>query len=309
MICACISLAAASPVESYAQAKPLPGTVGKIGIPAKVGKYQFILTEASFATRVAHSVGTAVAPKEKKYLLLNYTIQNPGKTDLGFDWASIRFTVVSEDNANHKNAEIVLNPEKMTSLNLELKPLQKVPALAFIEVPATDPIPKLIVQGPTGPVLRFDLKGKVKKFTGLFAAPDSVTVLDEDKAAVGAKVGLGRFDFVVEKVDETTDALGELMPPEDGKLIAITVAYTNPTKLDVDLDWGSYELKLTDSNDEPIEYRNILLRAVGNTNLSDTVKPGASVRGRLIFSGPKAAKVSSLSLGLPEGRTVTVSLK
>src|SRR5689334_974896 len=121
---ACASLA----VSALGQAKPLAGSAGTIGMPAKLGPYQFTLLGVSFATRVAHESDTAVADKGKKYLIINYTVQNPGKADLAFDWASIHFTVVSADNANHENLEIVLNPEKMTRINLEIKPAQKVPA-------------------------------------------------------------------------------------------------------------------------------------------------------------------------------------
>ena len=38
-----------------------------------------------------------VAAKGKKYLVLSFTVQNPGKADLPFDWGKIGFTVVGAD--------------------------------------------------------------------------------------------------------------------------------------------------------------------------------------------------------------------
>ena len=303
------SLSALSlPAVPFAQTKPLAGTVGVIGTPSRIGKFQIILTGASFATRVNYS-DTAVAEKGKKFLVLNYTLQNPGKEELGVDWSSVRFTVVSADNTNHENVELILNPEKMSPVSLQLKPAQKAPFVTFIEVPADDPIPKLIVQSEGAPVIRFDLKGKVKKFTGMYAAPDGVKVLDTGNAKLKEKVELGFFDFVVEKVEESTAALGEITAEEDKKLVVVQVAYTNPGQVGRALDWGTYTLAMKDANNEGIDFRDTLLRAVGNTGLSAEIKPGETVRGRLIFSAAKEAKPDSLMFSLGEGRSAVISLK
>ena len=296
------------PVASRAQTKPLAGTVGTIGVPARVGKFQFVLTGASFATRVDHT-DTAIADKGKKFLVLRYTLQNPGTQELGLDWAQVRFTVVGADNANHENAELVLNPETMSPLNLQLKPAQKVPCVTFVEVPATDPVPKLIVQNESAPVVRYDLKGKIKKFTGLFAAPDGVTALDAGVAKLAQKVDLGYFDFVVEKVEESAAALGEVAPEDGKKLVVVQVAFTNPGKMARSLDWSVYALSMKDANNEPVDFLQTLLRAVGNTVLTAEVNPGETVRGRLIFSAAKEARPDSLAFAYGEGRSAVVSLK
>lgn len=296
------------PAVSLAQTKPLAGTVGVLGEPYRVGRFQLILTGASFATRVNYN-DTAIAGKGKKFLVLSYTVQNPGTQDLGFDWTLIRFTVVGADNANYEDAGLALNAEKLQQASPQLKPAQKSPFVTFIEVPAGDPIPKLIVRSEDAPVVRFDLKGKVKKFTGTYAAPDGVTVLDTGKAKLAEKIELGFLDLVVEKVEESTVAIGEVMPEEDKKLLVVSIAYTNPGKLARGIDWNTYNLSLKDTNKEPIEFSNTLLRAVGNTALNAEIKPGETVRGRLIFSAAKDAKPESLELSLEEGRSVVVALK
>jgi hypothetical protein len=301
---ACASLA----VSALGQAKPLAGAAGTIGMPAKLGPYLFTLVGVSFATRVAHVDDTAVADKGKKYLIINYTVQNPGKVSQAFDWASIHFTVVSAENANHENLEIVLNPEKMTRINLEIKPAQKVPAMTYVEVPATDPIPKLIAASGNGPVLRFDLKGKVKKYTGMYAAPDGITVLDVGNAKIGEKVELGQFDFTIEKVEESETAIGEVDLPEGQKLFVATIAFTNASKLNRALDSASYNITMKDTNGEPIEYRK-LIRAIGMSDINQEIKAGELLRGRMLFVGPKEAKAASITMGYGEGRAALISLK
>ena len=292
----------------HAQTGQLPGTAGVIGTPYRVGGYQVILTGAAFATRLAHSEAAVIPEKQKKLLLLNWTVQNPGATMLGFDWNSIRFTVVSADNSNHENAEIALNPDTMTPLNLTLKPTQKIPVLSYIEVPASDPVPKLMLQSAGKPVVRYDLKGKVKKLTGLFAAPDGVTALDAGAARLGERVELGALDFTVEKVESVATALGEVDPGDGNKLVVMTVAFTNPTRTDFSLDPGSYQLAMKDANDEDIEFKT-LLRAVGNTALTADIKPGQTVKGRLVFAAGKDAQAGSLTFTWQDQRSAKIALK
>jgi hypothetical protein len=298
---------AASPC--LAQAKQVAGSPGVIGTPARLGPYQFTLTSACFTTRVAHSGDTAIAEKGKKLLILNYTVQNPSKENVDFNWSCVRFTVVSAENANHENAEIVLNPEKMEPINGQLKPAQKIPAMTWVEVPASDPIPKVIASSGEAPVLRYDLKGKVQKFTGLFADANGVNVLDTAAAKLGDKVGLGAFDFTVEKVEESAQAIGEVEPGEGQKLFVITVAFANATKVAQSLNWSVYGLEMKDQNDETIAFKESLLRAVGNAPVEGEAKPGEVVRGRFMFAGAKEAKPSFLTFTWGEGRSVKVSLK
>jgi len=245
------------------QAKPLAGTAGEIGTPARLGPYQFTLMNAGFATRVSHNNDTAIADKGQKFLLLNFTVQNPSKQIIRLGAGMVKFTVVSADNENHENADILLNPETMAPLDIEVKPAQKVPVLAYIPVPAADPIPKVMVSSGESPVLRFDLKGKVKKFTGMFAAPDGVKALDVGSAKIGDKVELGALDFTVEKVDESSTAIGDWDVPEGKKLVILTIVYSNSTKIARGLDSATYSISMKDSNDETIEYREVLLKAVG----------------------------------------------
>jgi hypothetical protein len=74
------------PAISFGQAKPLTGSTAVMGTPGRIGPYQFTLTGARFATRIVHRGDTAVAHKDKKFLVLNYTVQNPGKEDLAYDY-------------------------------------------------------------------------------------------------------------------------------------------------------------------------------------------------------------------------------
>ena len=157
-------------------------------------------------------------------------------------------------------------------------------------------------------MLRFDLKGKVKKNTGTYAAPDGVTVLDTGNAKIGEKVELGYFDFTIEKVEESETAIGEVDVPEGKKLFVATIAFTNASKIARGLDSGSYNISMKDTNGEPIEYRK-LIRAVGMSDINQEVKTGELLRGRILFVGPKEAKAASITMGYGEGRAAVISFK
>jgi hypothetical protein len=97
--------------------------------------------------------------------------------------------------------------------------------------------------------------------------------------------------------------------PENQKVILVTVAFSNSTKVARNIDSATYTMSMKDSNDEAIEYRETLLRAVGNTALGESVKPGETKRGRLLFAAAKDAKPASVTFAWGEGRAVVVSLK
>ena len=279
----------------------MAGSAGAIGAPVRVGRYQMILTGASFATRLATVDNTYLAEKGKKLLILNFTVQNPGKVDLGYDWSSIAFSVVGAGTDNFEYENAVFNPEKLSGVNVELKPAQKIPLIAFIQVPANDPIPKLIAKSENAPVVRYDLKGKVKKYTGPYASADGVTVLENGVGKLGEKAEAGLFDISVDKVEEASGPLGNIEAPEGRKLVVVSVTYTNPTKQDQALDWGAYEGAMVDANDESFEWVNDLLRGVGNEPLNTTLKPGQTVKGRMVFFASKDATPAKLTLSYGGG--------
>jgi hypothetical protein len=293
---------------SFAQAKPLAGSVGVIGKPATLGKYQFALVSASFATRVVAQDAMILAPKGKKFLILNYTVQNPTQGPLDFARGDIRFTVVGADNADHEDSQNIYAPDTMAPLAVSLKPVQKIPVLTYVEVPANDPIPKLMAMSGAAPVLRFDLKGKVKKFTGPFAKADGVTVEEAGSVPVGTKFEAGTYDVVVEKVEDVTTNLGEFELGEDRKFIVVTITLTNASKTDLPIDTGFLNFSMKDAAGEDVEFGGSVLKGVGNTYLSGTLKPGASVKARVLFTAAKDANASSVTVTSTETeRSVTVS--
>jgi hypothetical protein len=279
------------------------------GPPVRVGPYQVSILDATFATRANSTEQSRIADPGQKYLVLTVGVQNPSKEDLPLGWADLVFTVVGADTNNYKYLEEILSTDKLTPVNTSIKPLQKMPVLTYIPVPAADPIHKLMIQYRDGDAVRFDLRGKVKKPTGPYAGSDGVTVLDQGKGKLGEKAEVGFFDVKVVKVDTLTSSLGEVELEEGKKLYLVTAEFTNPTKEDMSLSWGTYEPVLADENDEPIAYKSVLVRAVGPDNINMQLKAGGTVTGRWIFQGRPDATPTKLEISTSGGRSVEIPLK
>jgi len=65
---------------------------------------------------------------------------------------------------------------------------------------------------------------------------------------------------------------------------------------------------MKDANDEDIEFK-ALLRAVGNKALTAELKPGQSVKGRLVFAAGKDAQAGTLTFTWQDQRSVKIPLK
>jgi hypothetical protein len=279
--------------QTPAPAKPAPNPFGP---PVRIGPYQFTLQEAWFSTRILTAETHLIADQGKKFLVLKYTVQNPSKTDpLNFYWASLNFTVVGADTDNHEDVDMAEHADKLTALNLDIKPLQTVPVLSYVQVPAGDPIHKLIIKSDTGEA-RYDLRGKTKKYKGIYAAPDGVTVLDEGTGKMNEPLEAGAFDLMVEKVEMVESPLGSLAADEGKKIVVATVAFTNVTKQNQFLSWSTFQGSMEDANGEPIESLQEMFRAVGNEQLALDVKPGQTVKGRMLFQASPESKPKKLRL-------------
>lgn len=288
------------------QAKPLAGTDGVIAKPVRIGDFQFTLLSAKFDTRVTTREDTWIAAKGKKYLVLNFAVQNPGQTELTLEKESLSFTVVGADTNNYQSEPTLVNPEKLEPISMSLKPVQKVPGMVFIEVPGDDPIFKLMVRSRESKVIRYDLRGKTAKSESMFADKAGVTLADTAKAKIGQKIELGYFNLTLDSVDESTTAIGSKAPDEGKKLVVLHVTFTNPSYKPHNLERSTYKFEVLDANGEKMEFSEDLIKASSTDTIVESVDPSKSMKGRLIYFAPKDAKATTVTVELPDGRSVTI---
>jgi hypothetical protein len=274
----------------------LAGGVGEIGKAYTLGvksPMNFTLRSAEWSvTRV--TVGRDVyAPKaDEKLLVLHYTVQNPMKQDQDFSYADFRFTAVDGKDINHVFDGYVAREGTSESLDLYLKPAQKIDVLTAWTLPASGVIPKLIVQRTgedNAPVLRYDLRGKVKPLSAPFADPSDPTgssALGEVPAKIGVAYPLRIFDIKLEGVSFGTTALGQRAPSEGKRYLIASFLIRNGTASSAEqapYSYGEFRFALKDADGERMEFDGELLKSTRDEPAQGYLKPGEEYRFRVYF--------------------------
>lgn len=308
-LCAGVYAQAAKPAAKPAAqasgqaAGPMAGGSGKVGTPYKLGKagdeLHFTLEKAEFATRFISASGTQYAPKGNRFLVVTFSVQNPHKSEKLFFGQSFKFTVVSPDDENYEGLGItggnVYHPDRRDLLNVSLKPVQKVKAMAFVKIHPNGPVNKLIVaRGQGTPVLRYDLKELVKPMEGAFASLEGLGSIDTGLGVVKVPFELGTFDVTVESVEDSEPIPGHA-PSSGQKTIAAVVVVRNAGLVPVPMHSSIITAKLFDEDGSECNGR-AMFKMSAPESLNMQIQPASQVRMRLIFHAPAAAKADRLVL-------------
>jgi hypothetical protein len=291
------------------------GELGKVYSLIKSRPLYFSLTGAAFTTEQVVVGDALVVPKaDEKLLVLHFTIQNPHTTELTVRWDSLKITAVDSMNVSHEGVEDWADAENHQKLGITLKPAQKVAIYTAIVVPAKGSVPKLMVQPPTennGPILRYDLRGKVAGLKAPIADPadaSGATALPIVPGALNAAYPLANYDLTVEKFELVATKLGELEPEEGERFFVATVLVKNASPATVYTRWDSLNAVLTSTDGDELTYKDMFL-ATAPRSFGQDVKAGQDARVRLIFSVPKGSTPAKLALQEGESRTYEFTAK
>lgn len=306
---------AAPPSRVVQGTTQLAGDAGVIGKTYTIGKgtnaINFTLTGAEFSVaRVTVGDNVYVPKADEKLLILRYTVHNPQKVDKTYAWNTLKFTVVDAQDVNHADDNYVGRDGTSNVLDIALKPAQKVGAYAVITVPATGPVPKLIVSANDEQgVVRYDLRGKVKALAAPFADPaDStkVTALEAVPMKAGAYGPLGYFDVKLDSVAYAGSIKGQTFENGERALVA-TLSVRNGTAKTAgprSWNWDAFQIKLRDADGEVTAYDDYLLKVSRDETADGTLKPGEEARFRVYFKLPAGVKGQSLQVAEGESRAL-----
>ena len=320
----CTALIAAFPACLDAQAKPavqMPGDNGKLGVPYRLGakgeELVFILEKVEFASR-ALMKDTALWPKEgERLLILTYAVQNPGNTDRFFFNQSLAFTVVSPDDENYlcdggtANGLNGYHPDRRERLSMQIKPAQKVRALTVVQIHPKGPVNKLIVQRGKGtPVLRYDLRDKVKPMAGAYAANNGMEIRDVGTGMLTVPIDFGVWDMNVKSAEDVPTPIGGYAPDAGWKWVVLTVTFTNSAMYGAPLHSSMVTGRFFDADGGEQPQSWLILKASTPEPFSGSVEAGASVTVRMLYRAPLAAKASHVIFrDASSYRTVNVKLE
>lgn len=299
----------------------MPGDNGNIGVPYQLGpkgdELVFTLEKADFANRMILADRSVFAAPGERLVLLTYAVQNPASKDRIFFNQSFGFTVVSPDDKNFVfdggsgRGAAAYHPQKRESMNIMLKPAQKVRAVAVVAIHPTGPINKLIVQrNKATPVLRYDLKEKVGKQVGAFAAPNGIDSLTTGKGELTVPFELGDWDVTVEKMESGPELQGFENLGTAQKYTVLTIQIVNVGFRPAPMHQSLIMPKMKDEDGSDIAYSGMYKNSAPESFNTGGVESGGTARFRMVFKSSLATIPAKVDLTeYWSGRTISVSLK
>ena len=227
---------------------------------------------------------------DQKLLVLHYSVQNPTPRDLSLYWGDMTFTAVDAKDVNHKFVGNISREGTTDELNLSLKPAQRIDVYTAILVPAGGEVPKLIVEREAGaPVIRYDLRGKVKGIPAPFADPSDstgATARSEIPAAVGINYPTGEYDIRLDSVGYTKQTISGREPGAGTRFFTAIFTIKNRTTSDKEYYWGYFAPEVIDADGEKVAYNQQLMKATRDEIANGKLKPGEEARVRFFFALP-----------------------
>lgn len=303
--------AAPTDVQGTAQ---LAGGEGAFGKTYSLGKtnnaLNYTLTSAEYSIMPITMGTTVYAPKAKeKLLVLHYTVQNPQKSDISVNYSSFKLTAVDAKDVNQEFNNYVAREGTNEIFDAALKPAQKISLYAAFSVPAAGQIPKLIVSRNDGsPVLRFDLRGKVKALVAPFADPtdpSGASALAEVPAQPGTFYPMQNLGVKLETAIFSQDKM-DGKQPEDGKRYLIaTFSIKNLTGASasaVSFSYSTFKIELRDAEGDKQLFNGYLIKASRDEHADGSLKPGEEYRFRVYFGLPNDLAAKTLAISEGESR-------
>jgi hypothetical protein len=264
---------------------------------------------------VRQTLRTTYIPKQnEKLVILRFSVQNPQKTDFDLDYADFKFTLVDNKDRNYEVDSYLARDGETQEFSAALKPAQRVDVYMVHAVPADVSLPKLIVQRggeSNAPVIRYDLRGKVKGFTAPFADPkdsSGSTVLETVPGKPGTYYPMGYLDGKFISATFSTEPMNKQGPPEGKRYLIATIGVKNAVRQDQNYDYSNFKFSLTDEDGSSEAFDGYLIRANRDERAEGTLKPDAETTFRVYFALSKSTTAKTLTIRERDSRAYSFDL-
>lgn len=291
----------------------LPGDNGKVGTTYQLGEkgneLHFTLNSAKIASFFKNPQTNIFAKENERLLVLTFTVQNPQKgRDMSLSWNSFEFTAISPNDQNFTSSDYIYQVDTLTHYGADIKPAQKVQVIKVVPIYNTGPVKKLMIRRGSAPVLRYDLSDALGKVESIFST-NGINLANEGPGQIGTKFEVGGREVEVQEVATRSSKVGNYEPSEDSQLITVQVKVANLFGQPLTVSWNSFEPKLLTEDGEEIDWRSDYISMGSGKTISQDVAPGESVRGLLVFGGPKGVTPNRLKLkDTSTGRVVIIPI-
>ncbi|HEX3000432.1 MAG TPA: hypothetical protein VHR86_09390, partial [Armatimonadota bacterium] len=298
----------------------LKGGWGEFGstytTPNKECPWNVTLKSAEYSVETLNIGDMTFVPKgNEKILVLHLTMHNPQPRESVLRFDTIHFTAVDTEANNYEDINNIGAEKDRSSVDQGSKPAQKTEIYTALVVPAKAQLTKLMLQqDDNGPVIRYDLRGKIKPLPAVYADPadkSGLTALEIVPAQFGTSYFTGPFTVTVEGTSlSDKQQLGEMELGEGKQFFIVNLSAKNVSVSKQMLRFDTFTLKPMDADGAASEGSVDLLRASSDKPLSVEVEPGQELKCRFYMVVEKDLKLKSMDLGFSEeGRWLRYELK
>ncbi len=303
---------AKTPPQETLGTKQMTGAEGVLGTEYTLGKdnpMNIIVNKVEYRGDRISAGDEAISPNiEEKLLVVHFTFHNPQPRESLVRGDTFRFTAVDAAGTNHDYEPTVWLEADGKTLELTLKPGQRMDGYTLIRLPAAGDIQKLMIISSEDKAIRYTLKGKVKPLVAPYVDPmvkEGFTVGATAPMKMGEATPLAStghksseyFDFTVEKMTLSSKPLMEEAPEEGKQFVVLTGRVKNTSRTDgLLIRADSLKLSLVTTDGESVEHTNRMLHATQGREAEFTLAKGAEGRFRLWFIVHKDSKLKSLSV-------------
>lgn len=288
-----------APPRATLGTKPIPGQAGKLGTAYTLGpkgqELNFTLVSAELHTRFVAADEVFMSKPDEKLLVMRFTAHNPLPQEQYLNYTAFQFSVVAPDDRTFTTNNHYYQVDKITPVDGNLKPAQKIEMFAIVTIHGTGPVNKVMVARNENAVLRYDLRETIKPLSGPYAANKTDSAA-EGKASLNAPFEFGFFDVTVEKVEKATAAVGDYAPSDEQDLWFAYVTIKNATKQARYLNYNFSTTELLDDEDAPFESTSDLLRATSAQTIDFELPAEGQIRARIPFYATKGTTPKKLRL-------------
>lgn len=297
---------AAKPASSTGiqAAQPMPGQWADFDKLYYLGSNKdivFTLKSASFTCSRLYFGEMIFAPNgSEKLLVLQFSLQNSGKSEVYVNWATAHFTVVDSSDNNLEGTDDIGLDKNKQRLDLYLKPAQKMECYTCIRVPNDYQAPKLIIKpDDQSSVLRYDLHGKVKGLEAPYADSKDTTgaiALPNIPAEKGKLYQGNSFDFTYDDIKFVSGDYGDASADEGYGWAVLSATIKNQAKEKQLINWATITPTLKGKSGT-ISFSNGVFASAEDTGGFDTyAEPSESVQVKYAFPVKNGAELKSFML-------------
>ena len=287
----------------------LKGEYGQIGHTYTLGKsypWNVTLKSAEYTVDTIRFGGRILYPaRDKKFLVLHYTVHNPQKSQALMRFDTFHVTAVDANDKNWEGVGELGSEETGDRIEQQFKPAQKMDVYTAVLVPAAGEIPKIIIKASDNLVIRYNLLGKAKPLPEPYADTNDktgATAFTMVPAKPGVFFPVGQYAIKLDGISYTDQAVGNYRLSNGGRFLVVNMTAKGLDTVRPVLRFDTFRVKLLDTDGTEVDWKGDLFKASSDGTIEMNLEQDQEVKFRLLFSVDKGVTPKTLAISQGQSR-------